>query len=175
MKIYAQKSIQRQSLIAIISDIHDNLVNLEKCLTWCAKQKITEIICCGDVTNSETLRFLALAWQGLVHLVKGNMEIYDEDELKQYQNIKYYGKVGRIEFVGKIIGVCHEQYLCDKVLGQGPCEIVFYGHTHKPWQSEKGGAKLVNPGTLGGTFQKATFATWDIGSNKLELKILENL
>ncbi len=54
-------------------------------------------------------------------------------------------------------------------------DIIFYGHTHKPWIEEQNQIKIVNPGTLGGVFQKATFALYDTGDRKLELKILETI
>ena len=41
--------------IAITSDIHNNEVNLEKVLRYCAEQKITTLICCGDLASKEVL------------------------------------------------------------------------------------------------------------------------
>ena len=38
-----------------------------------------------------------------------------------------------------------------------------------------GNVILANPGTLGGMFQKASFAVYDTGAKNLELKILETL
>ena len=165
--------------IAIISDIHDNLANLEKCLNWCSKNSIAELICCGDVTNSETLKFLSNKFNNKIHLVKGNAEIYDEKEIKKYDNIKYYGRVGHFVIDNKKIGICHEPYLIKQVgtrRGASPhekCDIIFYGHTHKPWIEKKNNATIVNPGTLGSVFSKATFAVFNSANNEIELKILE--
>lgn len=159
--------------IAIISDIHDNLINLEKCLRWCRENNIEELICCGDVTNCETLEFLSRNFAGKIHLVKGNMEIYNEKEVERYDNIKYYGRIGYFNINDKNIGFCHEPFLIRKVLEQGECDIIFYGHTHAPWIEKQDGITTVNPGTLGAVFQKATFAAWDSESGELELKILE--
>ncbi len=161
--------------IAIISDVHDNPVNLKKCLDWCAANDIGDIICCGDVTNGDTLKFLSEHWRGPIHLVKGNMEIYDEAETGLYENIRYYGRTGEFNLGDKKIGLCHEPFLIDKLLANNGHDIIFYGHTHKPWQSKKNDVMLVNPGTLGGTFQRATFAVWDTESDNLELKILDTL
>jgi len=159
--------------IAIISDIHDNLVNLENCLNWCNKNGIKEIICCGDITNSETLNFLASNFKNTIHLIKGNIELYNEAELEQYRNIKYYSKIGKIELESIVIGFCHEPYLAEKLARQGGYDIIFYGHTHKPWIEEKDEIKIINSGTLSAMFQKATFAVME--DDKIELKILENL
>lgn len=160
---------------AIISDIHDNLVNLNKCLNWCGENKIEELICCGDVANGETLEFLSRNFTGIIHLVKGNMEIYNEKEVERHGNIKYYGRIGYFNIGDKTIGFCHEPFLIKKVLEQGKCDIVFYGHTHEPWIEKRDGIATVNPGTLGAVFQKATFAVWDSESGGLELKMLEFL
>lgn len=194
--------------IVIISDIHDNLVNLRKCLDWCVKEKIKNLICCGDVTNSETLKFLAENFNDDIYLVRGNIEIYGEEEIKKYRNIKYLGRIGTVELDKKLIGICHEPayisnvislfnkiknnnipvnnkivskisagkpYLISKVLEKGDCEIIFYGHTHQPFEDRRGNAKAINPGTLGGVFTKASFAVYDTLNKEAELKILELL
>ncbi|MFH0923193.1 MAG: YfcE family phosphodiesterase [Candidatus Falkowbacteria bacterium] len=159
--------------IAVISDIHDNSVNLKKCLDWRRQNNIEEIICCGDVTNNETLKFLSNHFSGRIHLVRGNIELFPESEPEKYDNINYYGRIARIKIGEARIGICHEPYLTDYVLKKGGCDIVFYGHTHEPWEDRKNGARLINPGTLGAMFSKATFAVWDTESNHVELKILE--
>lgn len=173
--------------IAIISDIHDNLINLEKCLKWCSENQIEKIICCGDITNSETLGILAnhpllfkerggVRSAGDIFLVRGNMEIYDEDELSAYPNIINGGRTAIWKIGGKKIGVCHEPFLIKEIFSKAKKpDIIFYGHTHKPWIEEKGGTKIVNPGTLGGVFSRATFAVYDTDKIEPELKILDLL
>jgi len=166
--------------ITIISDIHDNLVNLKKCLDWRGQENIKNIICCGDITNGETLKFLSDNFKGKIYLVRGNIEIYDENEARQYDNIEYLGRIGKIQLGGRIIGICHEPAYISKVMelssgGGARCDIIFYGHTHKPWEDKKDGIKIINPGTLGGMFTKATFAVYDSDTESVELKILELL
>jgi len=156
----------------IISDIHDNLVNLEKCLNWGRGQGAVNAICCGDMVNAETLKYLAESFK-TIYLVRGNLEIYDEAEIKKYNYINYLGRFGAFELDGKTIGLCHEPWFIKKVLALKKCGIIFYGHTHEPWIEEKDGVTLVNPGTLGGVFNKASFAVYDSDNGKLELKILE--
>ena len=158
----------------VISDIHDNPVNLEKCINWGRGEGIKNAICCGDVVNEETLKYLADNFK-TIYLVRGNLEIYEEPEIKKYKNINYLGRLGVFEIDKKIIGLCHEPWFIKKVLELKKCNLVFYGHTHEPWISEKDGLITANPGTLGGVFNKASFAVWDSADNKLELKILELL
>jgi putative phosphoesterase len=158
--------------IAIVSDIHDNLVNLKKCLNICHEKNIKTMICCGDVTNQETLKILSTKFKNDIFLVKGNAEIFYDEEVKQYKNIHYAGKIGLWKINNKKIGACHEPYLVEKVLEKGKSDIIFYGHTHKPWEYKKDGIKIINPGTLGGIFTMATFAIWDMNEDSLKLEIL---
>jgi uncharacterized protein len=161
--------------IAIISDIHDNLVNLGKCLEWCVGARIEEMICCGDVTNAETISFMAKQFPGRIHLIRGNMEIYYDEETDPYDNIIYYGRTAKVEIGGRKVGICHEPFWIDELMAEDDLELIFYGHTHKPWQEKRGGTVAVNPGTLGGVFQKATFAVFDTENGSLELKVLGSL
>lgn len=164
-------------LIAIISDIHDNLANLEKCLNWCRVSKISSLICCGDITNLETVSYLALNFSGEIFVVSGNAEIYKESELNKYKNIHYYGEIGINEINGVNIGFCHEPEKIKKIQEISPLDLdfIFYGHTHKPWLEKRGSTLIVNPGTLGGVFSEATFALLDSKAKNLILKILADL
>lgn len=159
--------------IAIISDIHDNRINLLKCLNWCQENAVESIICCGDLTNDESLELLSKSFAGKIYLVEGNAEIYDADNLKKYGNIKLFGKRGRVEINGKKICFCHEPSLISDFFEKEKCDIIFYGHTHKPWEENKKGARVINPGTLGGVFTRSTFAFWDTGTEDIKLKLLE--
>jgi len=159
--------------LAIISDIHDNLVNLKKCIEWINKNSVEVLICCGDVTNYDTLEFLSINFKGTIYLVYGNMEIYEARKSSNFKNINYLGRLGKVEIDGKFVGICHEPWFINKVESSGRCDVIFYGHTHKPWIEKKDGILIINPGTLGAVFQKATFAFWDTSKDEPELKILE--
>jgi len=161
--------------IAVFSDVHDNLVNLDKFLKWSNNNNIKELLCCGDVTTVQTLEIVSKKFSGNIHLVIGNVDMFTEKEIANLSNVKCYGKVGRALIGGRQIGMCHEPFLIEKVLEIGKCDVVFFGHTHKPWIEEKQGVSTVNPGTLGGVFQKATFSVFETTKGKLDLKILNTL
>ncbi|MCK5358505.1 MAG: metallophosphoesterase family protein [Elusimicrobiales bacterium] len=161
--------------VVIISDIHDNNVNLNRCLNWCLDNNVKELICCGDVTNINTIDIMAKGFHGTIHLVPGNICLFEEGDLEKYDNLIYYGSIGRFKLDRYSVGLCHEPFLIKEVNKLGKCDYIFYGHTHKPWIEEKDKVKMINPGTLGGMFQKGTFACWDTTKNKIELKILDKL
>lgn len=161
--------------IAIISDIHDNLVNLRKCLDYIKTKNIKQTICCGDATNRETLGFLNKNFPAPIHLARGNMEIYDDEDFVGLDNIKYYGRTGNFNIGKYAVGLCHEPYFIKDLSRERKCDIVFYGHTHKPWTEKKEGVLTVNPGNIAGTMYQATFAVWDTDKGKMELIRLDEL
>lgn len=170
-------------ILAIISDIHDNLANLEKCLTWCNKNKVAKIICPGDVTNNETINYLSSNFKGEIFLVSGNAELYEEADLKAYRNINYGGEISFFNLDGLNFGLCHEPAKIKRILIEADkkdsehkrLDFIFYGHTHKPWLEKNGSTIIVNPGNLCGVFHEPTFAYLDTETRKLELKVLKEL
>lgn len=163
--------------VAIISDIHDNLVNLEKCLTWCNKNKIDKIVCPGDITNNETLNYLSSNFSGEIFLVSGNAEIYKKEDLNGLKNINFGGEINIFKIDNLNIGLCHQPEKIKRIIAESlnKLDFIFYGHTHKPWIEKQESTMIVNPGTLSGTFYEAAFAFFDTASRKLELKILCDL
>lgn len=164
-------------LIAVISDIHDNLACLEKCLTWCRQNKVANIVCCGDITNIETIDYLAKNFLGEIFVVAGNAEIYEEKDVAKLANIHFGGDISINEIGGLNIGLCHQPEKIKKIEELTPINLdfIFYGHTHKPDLKKEGNTIIANPGTLAGVFSQATFAVLDTDKKNLELKILADL
>lgn len=173
--------------IAIISDTHDNIPNLEKFLNWAKDNKIEAIIHCGDLCAPAFLtKVLAPNFSGQIHLIYGNVGDREKltAEVKDFPNVKFYGDFGEIELDNKKIAFVHQPEEAKKMAETGKYDLVFYGHNHKPWiqkmrieadHNQRKSALLVNPGNLAGMFYKATFAIYDTETDKLELKILETL
>lgn len=157
--------------IAIISDMHDNLLKLEKCLNICNSKTVSKIICCGDVCSQDTLKFLSLNFSGEIFLVEGNAETFEKKDLKEFSNINFQGLVGYTEIAKLKIGFCHK--LSDVSLvykgTNNKLDFIFYGHSHKPWLENKAGTMLVNPGNVAGIFYQASFALFNTTRRKLEL------
>lgn len=164
--------------IAIISDTHDNVPNLEKALFWMNNNGIEQIIHCGDLCAPAILiKVLAPGFSGPIHMVFGNVEDREtvSEMTKKIDQVKHYGDLGEVEIDGKKIGFIHFPNEAKKLAQSRKYDLVFYGHNHTPWEERVGATRLVNPGTLAGLFNKATFAIYDTKTDKLELKILETL
>jgi len=163
--------------LAIISDTHDNIPNIEKFLSWAKENKIESIIHCGDIATGDTVEFLGQNFFGDIHLVYGNMDFSYRDDIylasDNPKNIKLHGDEGNLSLVKYKIAFCHHPETAKKLAQSGKYNLVFYGHTHKPWmETLPNGCQLINPGTLGGVFNPASFAIFDTDNNNLELKIL---
>jgi len=165
--------------IAIISDTHDNWPNIEKFLTYINSQNIDLLIHCGDVCAPSTLEILAKKFSKPIHLCFGNVD-GDQDGMRQlandeFENLRIYEVNGELEIEGIKVAFTHLPEEAKKLADQQIFDLVFHGHTHKPWEEKTGKTRVVNPGNLANMFYKPTFAIYDTKTDKLELKILEQL
>ncbi|NQT49513.1 YfcE family phosphodiesterase [Candidatus Kuenenbacteria bacterium] len=165
--------------IAICSDSHDNMPNITKFLSYCKEQEIKTMIHCGDVTEDETKQFFINNFKGKIHFAEGNADIGEQQKQKRtnrFQKIKY----GPVPFLDLIldnikIAACHKKDKAKRLAASKSYNIVFYGHSHKPWLEKIENTHVVNPGNLAGMFHRATFAVYDTVGKKMELKLLEKL
>lgn len=161
--------------IAIISDTHDNLTSIKKIVGWLNQEKITLILHCGDVATLETLEMGFGNFKGAIHISLGNADIRHNLEPGRHDNYNIISDFGEININDRKIAFTHFPEDSKKLAESGKYNLVFYGHTHKPWEEKIGECRLVNPGEAAGQYQKSTFAVYDTASGKLELKILEEI
>ena len=150
---------------AIISDTHDNMKNFNKAIDFLNAQKIKVMLHCGDVCSQDTISESVRNFKGKIHFVRGNGD-FDLDDVPEKMEL---------EFSGKRIFFNHYPDVAKKAAESGKYDLVFYGHTHRPWEEKIGNCQLVNPGELAGQRYKPCFALYDTETDKLELKILERL
>lgn len=165
--------------IAIISDSHDNAPNIEKFLSWAKVNSIEAIIHCGDIAAPAMIaQFFGPHFAGQSYFVYGN--VADREMTKpicdKFSNCHLHGDEGELELDDIKIAFCHFPDQALKLAESGKFSLVFYGHTHKPeMKTLPNNCQLINPGTLAGLFNKATFAVFDTATKNLELKVLELL
>ena len=161
--------------IAIFSDLHDNILNLNIFLSWVEKHKIAKLIFCGDLTNVETLKHLTNNFLGEIFIVGGNADSFYASDTKKIKNIIYDKNKLEIKIDNQKILVVHKPVDLKKILAEDSSgfDFAFHGHTHKPWLTQQDGLIIANPGTLSEVFSKSSFALLDTETGKLELKILE--
>ena len=164
--------------IIIISDIHDNWANLDRFMMQVRDEKnLKTVICCGDVCAPATLKKLA---EGLpdkkIYLVYGNVDgdhEMDEKFAGDTGNVEIMGEVGELTLGGKKIAFTHKPDKAKELAKTGKYNVVFYGHTHKPWEEKIGKTILLNPGELTYFFYTPTYAIYDLSKMKAKLKLLK--
>ncbi|MFA5021806.1 MAG: metallophosphoesterase family protein [Patescibacteria group bacterium] len=165
-------------LIAIVSDSHDNIPNIEKFLAWVNKNKIELIIHCGDLAAPTIItEVLDPNFNGPIHFIHGNVADRELSEqfAKESKHAICHGDLGKLKIDGKKIVFCHYPKQAEELAKTGKYDLVFYGHNHTPWEKQIGQTRLLNPGTLAGMFNKATFAVYDTKTAKAQLILLEKI
>jgi len=164
--------------VAIISDIHDNIPNLDKVLRYCVDKDIKKIICCGDFGSEETMKYLSENFIGKVRAVFGNADdnhVEYEKAFKMFFNIEFGKDTNEFTIDEKHVLVVHEPAHYEPYLSREDIQYIFYGHTHKPWQEFKDGKIILNPGNVSNFRYSPTFAVWETKNDKFELIQLNTL
>jgi len=160
--------------IAVLSDIHDNIWNLEKVLNNLKNENVEAIIFCGDFCAPFIFR--KLADFGLpIYAVFGNVdgaqkEITDLAN-KKYKNITLEKDLLEIELDKRKIAVCHNNQFAEGLARTGRYDAVFYGHTHVLKSERIGKTILANPGEIhSGISGKCTFGIYDTAKDWIDIK-----
>jgi putative phosphoesterase len=159
--------------IAIISDIHDNEIRLHECLKIVKTEKIEVGICCGDISRLDTLIMIAKSFKKL-YVALGNMDHNIKMQTELFpENITSWEKAGNFIISGKKIAIVHHDYTAKELAKDGNYDLVFYGHTHTPWEKMFKNTILLNPGEVSGSYGTASFAIFDLSTMKAKLILLK--
>lgn len=161
--------------IAVLSDIHDNIWNLEKVLKD-IRGTVKTVIFCGDMCAPFTASILAKA-NLPTYLCLGNV---DEDHIMMQQkggkNFTWTGlakEFGEVELGERKIAFVHYPKIAELLATAGDYNAVFYGHTHNPRNETHGKTLLLNPGAIcgiqGGKQGIATYAVYDTKDNSAKI------
>ena len=164
--------------IAILSDTHDNLANLKKCLDFLKKEEIKIILHCGDVCGVETMKEIKKKFKGKIYLTFGNADFQElKEKIKKgwFKSIEFSENFKEIVIDDLKIGLCHSLELGEKLCQSKRYDFFFFGNTHKPSLKKIGGCYLANPGNLANLYFQPTFAILDTKSKKLNLVLINKL
>jgi putative phosphoesterase len=156
--------------IAVLSDIHDNIWQLEKVLALAADGDV--LIFCGDFCAPFTLTQIAEGFPGPVHVVWGNND-GDKWLLTRNDNsagnVTLHGELAELELGRRKIAVNHYPHIARPLAESGDYDAVFYGHDHTALVERVGDALLLNPGEVMGRFGVSTFAWYDTRTGEAEI------
>jgi putative phosphoesterase len=158
-------------LIAILSDIHDNIWKLEEVLNGLGEAE--QLIFCGDFCAPFTLAQIADGFAGPVHVVFGNN---DGDRLfllrvaTQAGNVTLYGEFAELKLGGRKIAATHYPAIAAGLAAGERYDLVCYGHTHRVAEERVGDTLLLNPGEVMGRFGRSTYILYDTNTGKAALQ-----
>jgi hypothetical protein len=163
--------------VAVFSDIHDHIWNLQKAIKKVKEGKCGAIIFCGDMCAPFTAGILGEV--GIpVYSVWGNA---DKDHWimvkKAGENLiatPLAQEFGEVELDGKKISYCHHPRLGQLLAESKYYDAVFHGHTHRTYKKKIGSTLVANPGAIcgivGGRPGPSSFMIYDTKKNSLTTK-----
>jgi putative phosphoesterase len=151
--------------LAVISDTHDNIKNIEAAITEINKSGADMLLHCGDLCSPFVIESLAL-FNGPVHIVFGNNE-GDRFTIKSvasgFSNITLHGDVAFMEIEGTNIAFTHRPEFARGLASTGEYSVVFFGHTHRREESRIKDTWLINPGEIMGLREDPGWLLFDTG------------
>ena len=127
--------------ILVVSDTHGRDERLEMAVE--IEQPFDYLIHCGDVEGREI--FIEALAECPCTIVAGNNYFFSD--LPREEEIVLEGHRIMVTH-GHNYGVSMDLYGISEEAADRNCEIVFFGHTHKPVIEKKNGVLVINPGSL---------------------------
>lgn len=138
--------------IGILSDSHEETLNLERALIIFRQHEIETLIHCGDITSPRTAAHL----KGfrVIH-VHGNMDRNDGSLRRALSALNPDSFSGSF-FTGELNGVWvaaahgHQPHYLHNFMTDGRYAYIFHGHSHQRRDEWLESSRIINPGALGG-------------------------
>jgi uncharacterized protein len=156
--------------IAILSDSHDNIWNLEKVLERVAGAD--RLIFCGDFCAPFSLALVAEKFPGPIDCVAGNNDgdaVLLERIARKSGHVTMHGQFADLKLDAWRAFVNHYPPIGEAVAASGLYDLVCFGHNHIAEMRQVGRTTLVNPGEVMGRLGHSTFATYDTETGRAEL------
>jgi uncharacterized protein len=163
--------------VAVLSDIHDNIWNLEKALKVVKEKKCESIIFCGDFCAPFVVPYLV--GSGLpVYVCFGNNDndqgaIIQRAKPEKFKVWPLAEEFAEVELDNRKIAFGHFPKLGELLAKAHNYDAVFHGHTHDQYIRFEDKTLLANPGgvcgIVGGKSGMASFMIYDTKTNSVEL------
>ena len=158
-------------LLAICSDIHDNIWKLADALPGMNEADVC--LFCGDFCAPFTLAQLVRGFDGPVHAVLGNND-GDARLLTQVAaaagNTTLHGELAELDLDGVKVAINHFPEIAASLAASGRYDLVCYGHDHTLKHEQIRRTWLVNPGEMMGRFGKSTYLLFDTKTNSVQVR-----
>jgi putative phosphoesterase len=154
--------------IAILSDTHDNIANLDRALEQVRASEAGVLLHCGDLCAPFMLSRIAQGFTGPVHIIFGNND--GDGRLLQsiaakHPQVTLHGVYAEIEVGNRTVAMIHYPEPARRIAQSGQLDLVCYGHNHQRHHERMGRSHLVNPGELLGMYGVTTWGLYDTSAH----------
>jgi putative phosphoesterase len=159
--VYNSKE-RNSTLIGLLSDTHDNLDMIRRAVGLFNDMGCDLVIHAGDFVAP----FAAAELRNLRCPARGVFGNCDGERAGLSRTFQGLGEIREapltFSHAGRRFLVTHMDGSVAKYLATIPCDVLVFGHTHKPLSEERDGVLVVNPGEAGGWLHgKSTAALLD--------------
>ncbi len=153
--------------IAVVSDSHDNIWNLERALADIGERSCSRLFFLGDFCAPFTLAQIADGFSGPIDVVFGNN---DGDTFllsriaSNYDHVTLHGHLAELEVDGVHFALNHYPDIAKRLAESGAYDAVFSGHDHKRYVEPIGSCLWANPGEVMGRFGEPSYGVFDTES-----------
>lgn len=151
--------------IAVLSDSHDQLGNLEAALRQLQEHQAEALLFLGDFCAPFSLQLMAQTFTaGPIHAVFGNN---DGDPYllcriaSGFPHVHLHGHYAELSLGGRNIALYHYPDVARRIAQSGQLDAVFSGHDHQSYLHQFGSTLWANPGEIMGRFGKPSFGIYD--------------
>lgn len=161
--------------VGVLSDIHDNLANLDAALELFRERGVDTLLFLGDFCSPIPARRLA-GFEGVVHCVFGNGDgdrfAMREIATAEGSALHLHGEWAELQFAGRSVALTHYPLYARALARTGDYDAVFSGHTHERHEERYGRSLWLNPGEVMGWKGPGSVAIWDSEANTAEFLTL---
>lgn len=150
--------------IAILSDSHDNIWNLDKALTAAGEAGCGALLHCGDLVAPFVVAQMAQAFDGPIHCVEGNNDGDGRLQLEVaagFSQVSLHGPYAELALGGRKVALIHYPEPARRIAQCGLFDLVCCGHDHRAREERIGDCFLVNPGEVMGRFGAPSWGLYD--------------
>lgn len=139
--------------IAVMSDTHDNIWNLEDALSIIKEEGAKMIIHCGDFVAPFMLKELDKAGvpvYGVLGNNDGSQFLLTKTALTLTENITLFDLIGHVDLGNFTIAFTHQEEVAEGLAATKKYDLVCFGHSHQYKLEDRGGIIFLNPGEIMG-------------------------
>ena len=160
---------------AIMSDCHDNWVNLEKAVNIANEKKCSYLLFAGDFISPLGIDLFE-KFRGDVKIVWGNNEAEKNGMMKRIsatKNVELCGDLFEGIISGCKIFMNHYPRFAQLAAKSKEYDLCIYGHTHEYYSELIGQTLLINPGEIHGyKTGEVGFVIYNMDTNETQRVII---